>query len=209
MMKPITDYIGTSADVFAAFRINYEILDAFPQRRNDLLTRPLTCKPLPQFFLVHGGVRFDTPTTTYISDCIDAQNEFLQAIYKVTSHVIAQLKDKQLPPAILKKLENIKNRETTGEDKFLELINLSSSHPLTEEYKSMILQYAFFTHTRRFQDSRLRFFLNGHTHIPACFQGANPGNSEKTRLSSFNLETAKTLQLDDEHAWFLNPGSVG
>jgi predicted phosphodiesterase len=211
-VNPIIHCIGSSPDTFNAFRINYEILDAFPERRNFLLSHHATSRMQQRFFLVHGGIRSGTPATTYTIDRVDAQNEFWLSIYKVTAKTLKKLKSEKLPGHIYQTLESMENQEIIGEDKFLDLLQTMTGNQSIEEYKTVILQHAFLSHRRRFHDIELGIFLFGHTHQPVCFKGINQvqqTGKEKIEFFAHDLKREKIIQLDDRHAWFFNPGSVG
>ena len=76
LLTPRADQIGTLADTYEAYKLNYELLEAFPERFNFLLSRPFETRIDPEFFLVHGGIRNGTPTTTYTKNLWDARDEF-------------------------------------------------------------------------------------------------------------------------------------
>ncbi len=209
---PVINYIGAAPDTFNAFRINYEILDAFPERRDSLLSHPTTSQIDRRLFLVHGGVRSGTPTTTYTLDRIHVQNEFRLSSYKITRKTLENLKLEKLPDFILKPLESMIEQEISGEDKFLELIRTMVGDRSNGKYNSVILQHAFFAHKRRFHEPGLHIFFFGHTHFPACFKGINNTNKpgrDNVDFIEYDLKKEAKIHLDEKHAWFLNPGSVG
>jgi len=205
--NPITHCIGTRTDTLAAFEINYDILDAFSESRDFLLSRPETSEIDNRFFLVHGGVRSGTPTTTYTVDRVQVYEEFWRPVYKITGQVLKKLKSENLPGDMIKKLTLLKKREFTGEHEFLGALKETIGDKEAEEHKKTIKEYSFLTHRKRFNTPTLNIFFSGHTHHPACFKGE--ARSDKMEFLTQALEPGKEILLDDDHAWFLNPGSVG
>lgn len=204
---PITQHIGVGTDQLTAFRINYEILDAFTDSRDFLLSHPTTSHINHCFFLVHGGVRSGTPTTTYTTDRIDISNEFLLPIYKISAQVLKKLECKGIPDDIVKQLAALKNREIIGEQEFLELLEQTIGNKQAGEHKKTIQDNAFLTTRRRFNDPDLNIFFFGHTHHPTCFKGAN--QSDRMEFLAQHFEPGKEIPLEDDKVWYLNPGSVG
>ena len=205
--NPITECIATSTDTLAAFEINYDILDAFPQSRDFLISRPETSKIDNRFFLVHGGVRSGTPTTTYIVDRVHVYNEFWLPVYKITGQVLEKLESENFPGHMIKKLTLLEKGEFTGEHELLEALKKAVGDKYAEEHNQTIREYSLLTHRKRFNTPSLNIFFSGHTHHPACFKGA--AGSDKMEFQAHHLEVDKKILLDDDHAWFLNPGSVG
>jgi predicted phosphodiesterase len=206
-LKPLTQAIGTNKDTLIAFRINYEILEAFADLRDFLLAHDTTSQIDRHFFLFHGGLRSGTPTTTYTYDRIHVQDEFLIPVYKITNRTLKKLKLEELPRDIYKKLKGIKNQEIIGEDRFIDRLKHTIENQHTSKYRSMILDYAFFDIKPRFPDPGLKFFLFGHTHQPACFKGVI--SPERVEFISHDMEPGREIPLEDNHVWYLNPGSVG
>jgi predicted phosphodiesterase len=204
---PITQYIGVGTDQLTAFKINYDILDAYPDSRDFLLSHPTAAKIHKHFFLVHGGIRSGTPTTTYTRDRIDIYNEFLFPVYKITKQVLKKLNSKGLPGDMIKQLAALKNQEISGEDVFLDILRKTIGDKYAEGHKKTIQDNAFFTTRKRFTEPHLNVFFHGHTHYPACFSGVNTSN--KMEILSHDLEPGEQIPLDDKQVWFLNPGSVG
>jgi predicted phosphodiesterase len=170
---PIVQYIGTSPDNLTAFKINYDILDAFSDIRNFLLSHPLTSQVDNRFFLVHGGVRYGTPSTTYIYDRIHVYNEFFIPIYKITRQVLKKLKSVGIPGDLIEKLTVLKRQEIVGEHEFLGVLKVTIGDQHAEEHVDTIQKHAFLTTRKRFKYPRLNIFFFGHTHHPACFKGLN------------------------------------
>jgi predicted phosphodiesterase len=54
---------------------------------------------------------------------------------------------------------------------------------------------------------QINIIFSGHTHIPACFNWNQ--NNGKMGFSPFQLIPCKNFILDENHIWYLNPGSVG
>lgn len=204
---PIAQYIGTNTDNLAACKINHDILDVFSDSRDFLLSHPATSHIDDRFFLVHGGVRHGTPTTTYTYDRIHVYNEFWLPIYKITNKVLKKLKSTGLPGDLIKKLRVLKRQEIIGEHEFLDLLERTIEDKPAEEHIERIQKHAFLTTRKRFKNPPLNIFFFGHTHHPACFKGTN--RTIKMEFSAFHLEPGKEISLDDEQVWFLNPGSVG
>lgn len=204
---PITQLIGVGPDHLTAFRINYEILDAFSDNRDFLLSHPTTSCIDDRFFLVHGGVRSGTPTTTYTTDRIDFSNEFLLPVYKITGHVLKKLQCSGIREDIIKPLADLKNREIIGEQEFLDLLARTIGDEQTREYQKIIQDNAFFTTRKRYNEPQLNVFFFGHTHLPTCFKGVS--RSDKMEFLPHDMEPGKEFLLEDDKAWFLNPGSVG
>ena len=211
-INSISCYIGTNPDTFNAFRTNFEILDAFPDRRNFLLSHPDRSQIGRRIHLVHGGVRSDTPTTTYTADRVQVQDEFGLSIFKITQNSLDNLRVEKIPLHILNSLESLKEQEFIGEDKLLDLIQAIIGDRPNGKWKSIIVQHTFHAHKRRFQDPRLHIFFFGHTHLPACYKGTNaldePG-CDNGNFIEYDLKEETEIHLDEKHAWFLNPGSVG
>jgi predicted phosphodiesterase len=208
-VHPITQYIGDDTDKLAAFRINYQILDTFPGTREFLLSHPSTSQIETHFFLFHGGVRNGTPSFTYTKDRVNVQEEYFPSIYKITEKVLEKLKSEGIPDQFLEKIKTMQNREITGEEKFVDLLQTAMENQQMEEFRSIILRHAFLKHKKRYTDPGLNIFLFGHTHIPACFKGANQAGREKIEFIEQDIKRKTRIQLDDEHVWFINPGSVG
>jgi len=170
---PIAQCIGTSTDNRTAFKINYDILDAFSGIRNFLLSRPLTSQMENRFFLVHGGVRYGTPTTTYIWDRVHVYDEFFIPIYKITRQVLKKLNSVGIPGDLIEKLTVLKRQEIVGEHEFLGVLKVTIGDQHAEEHIDTIQKHAFFTTRKRFKKPPLNIFFFGHTHHPACFKGIN------------------------------------
>ncbi|NIM16365.1 MAG: hypothetical protein GTO45_30580 [Candidatus Aminicenantes bacterium] len=204
---PITQHIGTGTDQLTAFRINYEILDAFTDSRDFLLSHPTTSKIDNRFFLVHGGVRSGTPTTTYTTDRIDIANEFLLPVYKITKPVLKKLESRGIQDETVKQLAALKNREIIGEQEFMDLLKKTIGDKQIEEHIKTIQDNAFFTTKKRFNEPNLNVFFFGHTHHPTCFKGVT--RLDRMEFLTHDFEPGKEIPLDDDKVWFLNPGSVG
>lgn len=208
-IHPITKYIGENQDTLNAFRINYQILDTFTGGREFLLSHPSTSQMEPGIFLFHGGVRNGTPSFTYTKDRVNVQEEYFPSIYKITEKVLEKLRSEGIPDKILEKIRTMQNREITGEEKFLELIEKVMEDQQMERYGKMILKHAFLTHKKRYTDPALNIFLFGHTHLPACFKGVNQPGRNKIEFFEQDMKRKTRILLNDEHVWFINPGSVG
>ncbi len=215
-LNPISEYIGNSPDVLEAFRINYEILDAYPDHRSYLLTHHTTARPAPGFFLVHGGIRSGTPTTTYTVDRVSVREEFQVARYRITPQTLRRLRQEDLPAALLKALESIVDHRITGQDHIMEFLHTILEDRTVDAYRDKILQLAEVTYKTRHPDPQPRIFLHGHTHKPTCFKGLYPGPTGAalppaggTGFVRHPMPEGEVFELDHRYAWFLNPGSAG
>ncbi|MGD2087136.1 MAG: metallophosphoesterase family protein [Candidatus Aminicenantes bacterium] len=208
-VHPITQYIGDDPDKLAAFRINYHILDTFPGTREFLLSHPSTSQIETHFFLFHGGVRNGTPSFTYTKDRVNVQEEYFPSIYKITGKILEKLKSQGIPDKFLEKIRTMQNQEISGEEKFVDLLQTAMENQQMEEFRSIILKHAFLKHKKRYTDPGLNIFLFGHTHLPACFKGANQSPAKKIEFVEQEMKRETRIQLDDDHVWFINPGSVG
>ncbi len=207
-LDPLRQHIGINPDNLTAFSINYEILEVYPGQRKFLLDRPEKSHTHRNYFLVHGGNRENTPTTTYIWDHINVCEEFLLSVYKITGQVLSDLKSAGLPGIILKQLAVLCNREIEGEHEFLTRLRQVVTGELTEEHRKIIQDKVFLVkQEKRENDPDLNIFFSGHTHKPACFRGSN--NTEKITFKEQDLKTAQVMALNGKQVWFLNPGSVG
>jgi len=203
--EPIVQYIGTNRDTYSAYECNYDTL--FPDRRDFLLSQKLESTIDSIFFLVHGGIRFGTPTVTYIIDRIQVKNEFLVYIYKITEKTLNKLKQEKLNEKITYELATLKNQEIKGEDNFFDIVREKIGDQQAYQHEIKIKKHSFFTVRKRFEDSNLNIFLFGHTHRPACYQGNN--QTDNPEFFASELKPANKILLDDKYVWYLNPGSVG
>jgi predicted phosphodiesterase len=76
LLEELGGEIWATSDARAALRINLRLLDLYPDRREFLRARPAQAAVGERFFLVHGGLREGSPTTTYTRNRWDARDEF-------------------------------------------------------------------------------------------------------------------------------------
>ncbi len=200
-------YIGSSKSNLDSHRLNYELMQPYPNQLADLLSHQETSQFEDKFFLVHGGLRNGSPSTTYIWDKLDAQQEFTGPIFMITRETKKKLKQENIPSPIIQKLERIINSEIIGEEMFRENLRTALGHKDADKYHTTILANAAVEYKKRFPANLVNIFFFGNTHHPACFKGDH--REQKALFHTIDLQPQVPLQLDDENAWYLNPGSVG